>query len=65
MENQDTKTIAEQIKISSFFVVAALSPSFLISLACVILYLFSAFPEVKEPVSNYLKNLFSRQTEEE
>jgi hypothetical protein len=57
MKNEDNQSIAEQIKISSFFVVAALSPSFLISLLCVFLYLVTAFPEVKEPIQNIISNL--------
>lgn len=55
--NPDEQSVANQIKASSFFVVAALSPSFLISLICVFLYLFVVFPELKEPVSNILANL--------
>lgn len=56
MENNQ-QTLSDQIKTSSFFVVAALSPNFLISLICVFLYLITAFPELKEPVSNVLTNL--------
>lgn len=57
MNPEDNQSVANQIKASSFFVVAALSPSFLISLICVFLYLFTVFPELKEPVSNVLSNL--------
>lgn len=57
MNTEEKQSIADQIKISSFFVVAALSPSFLISLLCVFLYLITAFPEVKEPVQNIIANL--------
>lgn len=58
MDNtENNQSVANQIKASSFFVVAALSPSFLISLICVFLYLFTIFPELKEPVSNVLTNL--------
>lgn len=58
MENQ-TDAINE-IKRSSFFIVGALSPSFLISFICVLLYLFSLFPELKEPVSEYISSLLQR-----
>ena len=57
MNTEDKQPIIDQIKISSFFVVAALSPSFLISLLCVFLYLITAFPEIKEPVQNIIANL--------
>lgn len=57
MNTEDKTSVTNQIKASSFFVVAALSPSFLISLICVFLYLFTVFPELKEPVSNVLANL--------
>lgn len=57
MSISDNKEIINEIKVSSFFVVAALSPSFLISVVCVFLYLVTAFPEVKEPVSNIIANL--------
>jgi hypothetical protein len=57
MNTEDRQSVTNQIKASSFFVVAALSPSFLISLICVFLYLFTVFPELKEPVSNILANL--------
>lgn len=57
MNTEDKSSVTNQIKASSFFVVAALSPSFFISLVCVFLYLFTVFPELKEPVSNILANL--------
>lgn len=60
MNSEENTSIASQIKASSFFVVAALSPSFLISLLCVFLYLFTVFPELKEPASNILTNLLMR-----
>ena len=60
MNPEDKQSVTNQIKASSFFVVAALSPSFLISLICVLLYLFTVFPELKEPVSNILANLLLR-----
>lgn len=60
MNPEDRQSVTNQIKASSFFVVAALSPSFLISLICVLLYLFTVFPELKEPVSNILANLLLR-----
>lgn len=60
MSQEDNQSVASQIKASSFFVVAALSPSFLISLICVLLYLFTVFPELKEPVSNILTNLLMK-----
>jgi len=59
MDIEDKQTIAEQIKVSSFFVVAALSPSFLISLICVLLYLVTAFPEIKKPLTAFLTDLLS------
>lgn len=55
-----TNTVLNQVKVSSFFVVAALSPSFLISLLCVFAYLVTQFPEIKEPVSNVISNLLAR-----
>ena len=55
-----TNTVLNQVKVSSFFVVAALSPSFLISLLCVFAYLITQFPEIKEPVSNVISNLLAR-----
>lgn len=60
MSTENNQSVTNQIKASSFFVVAALSPSFLISLICVFLYLFTIFPELKEPVSNVIANLLAR-----
>jgi hypothetical protein len=57
MNSEEKQSVANQIKASSFFVVASLSPSFLISLICVFLYLFTVFPELKEPVSSILASL--------
>ena len=59
MDNEN-QSVINQVKASSFFVVAALSPSFLISLFCVFLYLVTVFPEIKEPVSNVISNLLAR-----
>lgn len=58
--NDDTQSIIKQVQTSSFFVVAALSPSFLISLLCVFAYLITQFPEIKEPVSNAISNLLDK-----
>lgn len=60
MNTPENKEIINEIKVSSFFVVAALSPSFLISVICVFLYLVTAFPEIKEPVSNIIANLLRK-----
>lgn len=60
MTPEDNQSIINQVKVSSFFVVAALSPSFLISLLCVFAYLITQFPEIKEPVSNIISNLLVR-----
>lgn len=57
MTPEDNQSIVNQVKVSSFFVVAALSPSFLISLICVLLYLVTVFPDIKEPISNVISNL--------
>ncbi len=57
MAEQNT---SNEIKQASFFIVAALSPSFLISLICVLLYLFTAFPELKEPVSHLITSLLMK-----
>ena len=59
-KNMDSQKIVSEIRTSSFFVIAALSPSFLISLVCVLLYLVTAFPEIKEPLSNAITNLLKR-----
>lgn len=58
MENQTD--VVKEIKRSSFFIVGALCPSFLISFICVLLYLFSLFPELREPVSEYISSLLQR-----
>lgn len=57
MSNENNQSVTDQVKMSSFFVVAALSPNFLISLICAFLYLITAFPELKEPVSNVIASL--------
>lgn len=61
-ENQTVsqETILKEIKQSSFFIVAALSPSFLISVVSVFFYLTIAYPEIKEPVSNAISNLLKK-----
>lgn len=56
----DSKEIVKEIKTSSLFVVAALSPNFLISVICVFIYLTTQYPEVKEPISNVITNLLSK-----
>ena len=56
----DSKEIVKEIKTSSLFVVAALSPNFLISVICVFIYLTTQYPEVKEPISNAITNLLGK-----
>jgi hypothetical protein len=56
----NTKEIVKQVQSSSLFVVAALSPSFLISIICVFIYLTTQFPEIKEPISNVIASLLSK-----
>lgn len=56
----NTKEIIKQVQSSSLFVVAALSPSFLISVICVFIYLTTQFPEIKEPISNIIVNLLTK-----
>ena len=65
MEPQDKQFITEQIKASSFFVVAALSPSFLISLICVALYLFTVFPDLKGQASEIVSSFLSKTKKSE
>ena len=60
MATKENPTVIDQVKISSYFVVAALSPSFLVSLICVFLYLIAAFPEVKEPITDIITNLLAK-----
>lgn len=56
----DSKEIVKEIKTSSLFVVAALSPNFLVSVICVFIYLTTQYPEVKEPISNIITNLLNK-----
>lgn len=58
--NQPENSLVKEIKSSSLFIVAALSPNFLISVICVFLYLANTFPEIKEPVSNAIANLLRK-----
>jgi len=58
--NEDKSSITNQIKISSLFIVAALSPSFLISLLCILAYLVTQFPEVKEPLRGLVVNFLRK-----
>lgn len=56
--------ITKTIKTSSLFVVAALSPSTIVSLVCIGLYALEVLPEIKAPVSNLITGLLSRKTAE-
>lgn len=57
MENYDQ--LRKDLKLTAYFIIAALSPNYLVSLFCVFLYIFTLFPELKGPFSKFVSGLFS------
>jgi hypothetical protein len=66
-QDQDQDQVSVEVRNAALFVVAALSPSFLVSVIAILLYLTTSYPSLRQVVDSYLSKYLLKfnQTEAE